>query len=151
MWATIIFANKIPSSFELFVVKRDLSVARVIIPRLLLMDCRVLTTAHQRACLGSPLTSPRPQNSNAHYLWKQQCNSNASVNFVFVPSLCTSFAFVQHPVESNNQHTILLCCTRGCHHATSVYFYVYILYLSLIHIWRCRRYSLCRSRWSPYH
>ena len=25
------------------------------------------------------------------------------------------------------------------------------LFLSLIHIWRCRRYSLCRSRWSPYH
>ena len=25
------------------------------------------------------------------------------------------------------------------------------LELSLIHIWRCRRYSLCRSRWSPYH
>ena len=24
-------------------------------------------------------------------------------------------------------------------------------YLSLIHICRCRRYSLCRSRWSPYH
>ena len=23
--------------------------------------------------------------------------------------------------------------------------------LSLIHICRCRRYSLCRSRWSPYH
>ena len=23
--------------------------------------------------------------------------------------------------------------------------------LSLIHISRCRRYSLCRSRWSPYH
>ena len=30
------------------------------------------------------------------------------------------------------------------------YFYKVIL-LSLIHIWRCRRYSLCRSRWSPYH
>ena len=26
-----------------------------------------------------------------------------------------------------------------------------VLWLSLIHIWRCRRYSLCRSRWSPYH
>ena len=25
------------------------------------------------------------------------------------------------------------------------------LLLSLIHIWRCRRYSLTRSRWSPYH
>ena len=27
----------------------------------------------------------------------------------------------------------------------------YILNLSLIHIWRCRRYAVCRSRWSPYH
>ena len=25
------------------------------------------------------------------------------------------------------------------------------VYLSLIHIWRCRRSTLCRSRWSPYH
>ena len=24
-------------------------------------------------------------------------------------------------------------------------------FLSLIHIWRCRRYAVCRSRWSPYH
>ena len=24
-------------------------------------------------------------------------------------------------------------------------------WLSLIHIWRCRRYAVCRSRWSPYH
>ena len=26
-----------------------------------------------------------------------------------------------------------------------------ISYLSLIHIWRCRRSYACRSRWSPYH
>ena len=26
-----------------------------------------------------------------------------------------------------------------------------LVYLSLIHIWRCRRSTLCRSRWSPYH
>ena len=26
-----------------------------------------------------------------------------------------------------------------------------IEYLSLIHIWRCRRVHGCRSRWSPYH
>ena len=32
---------------------------------------------------------------------------------------------------------------------SSVYSLVYIL--SLIHIWRCRRSTLCRSRWSPYH
>ena len=28
---------------------------------------------------------------------------------------------------------------------------VRVLILSLIHIWRCRRASMCRSRWSPYH
>ena len=27
----------------------------------------------------------------------------------------------------------------------------YLLSLSLIHIWRCRRLNRCRSRWSPYH
>ena len=27
----------------------------------------------------------------------------------------------------------------------------FVKYLSLIHIWRCRRSTLCRSRWSPYH
>ena len=26
-----------------------------------------------------------------------------------------------------------------------------VMALSLIHIWRCRRSTLCRSRWSPYH
>ena len=31
------------------------------------------------------------------------------------------------------------------------YFTDALLYLSLIHIWRCRRSTLCRSRWSPYH
>ena len=29
--------------------------------------------------------------------------------------------------------------------------YRIVLSLSLIHIWRCRRSTLCRSRWSPYH
>ena len=30
-------------------------------------------------------------------------------------------------------------------------FSILCIYLSLIHIWRCRRSTLCRSRWSPYH
>ena len=29
--------------------------------------------------------------------------------------------------------------------------YSHLYYLSLIHIWRCRRIERCRSRWSPYH
>ena len=28
---------------------------------------------------------------------------------------------------------------------------VHVYFLSLIHIWRCRRSYACRSRWSPYH
>ena len=31
------------------------------------------------------------------------------------------------------------------------FFLILYLQLSLIHIWRCRRSTLCRSRWSPYH
>eukprot|EP00826_Nyctotherus_ovalis_P039343 TRINITY_DN3780_c0_g1_i6.p1 TRINITY_DN3780_c0_g1~~TRINITY_DN3780_c0_g1_i6.p1 ORF type:complete len:116 (-),score=13.50 TRINITY_DN3780_c0_g1_i6:22-345(-) len=33
----------------------------------------------------------------------------------------------------------------------SLAIYNSILLLSLIHICRCRRYAVCRSRWSPYH
>ena len=32
-----------------------------------------------------------------------------------------------------------------------IYYYSIYYNLSLIHIWRCRRSTLCRSRWSPYH
>ena len=34
---------------------------------------------------------------------------------------------------------------------TLIHFTVKQFNLSLIHIWRCRRSTLCRSRWSPYH
>ena len=33
----------------------------------------------------------------------------------------------------------------------TVSYQVLVQSLSLIHIWRCRRSTLCRSRWSPYH
>ena len=37
---------------------------------------------------------------------------------------------------------------RKCHDA---FCFSQRIKLSLIHIWRCRRSTLCRSRWSPYH
>ena len=38
------------------------------------------------------------------------------------------------------------------HHSTSTHVHTHTrTHLSLIHIWRCRRSTLCRSRWSPYH
>eukprot|EP00826_Nyctotherus_ovalis_P013866 TRINITY_DN13809_c0_g1_i6.p1 TRINITY_DN13809_c0_g1~~TRINITY_DN13809_c0_g1_i6.p1 ORF type:complete len:180 (-),score=22.94 TRINITY_DN13809_c0_g1_i6:15-554(-) len=35
--------------------------------------------------------------------------------------------------------------------AVTPLFFLQSIYLSLIHICRCRRYAVCRSRWSPYH
>ena len=47
----------------------------------------------------------------------------------------------------------LLCLSALCKLPFILFSFVSLLLmrLSLIHIWRCRRYSLCRSRWSPYH
>ena len=44
----------------------------------------------------------------------------------------------QPPLNSCTVNSINILCT-------------YMMYLSLIHIWRCRRITGCRSRWSPYH
>ena len=44
---------------------------------------------------------------------------------------------------------ILRRITFSCKHVPAIIRHV--LPLSLIHIWRCRRYAVCRSRWSPYH
>ena len=65
--------------------------------------------------------------------------------------------------ESENTHTHTHCFCL-CYSAadrqplrtrrfncTKQYIYGDQLNLSLIHIWRCRRSTLCRSRWSPYH
>ena len=43
------------------------------------------------------------------------------------------------------------CFFHFSFHVTLLFSLINALVLSLIHIWRCRRYSLCRSRWSPYH
>ena len=43
-------------------------------------------------------------------------------------------------------------CTRGVQKVNNMTIMCIIFCnLSLIHIWRCRRSTLCRSRWSPYH
>ena len=55
-------------------------------------------------------------------------------------------------------HTFNICSSEMYTYILSIMcicvFYIVgfiVLYLSLIHIWRCRRIERCRSRWSPYH
>ena len=48
-------------------------------------------------------------------------------------------ALMQSQMRGGDQITVLTKNEKARH------------YLSLIHIWRCRRYAVCRSRWSPYH
>ena len=54
------------------------------------------------------------------------------------------------PFKNNN-----IACCRSVYFNSFNCFVVlnpdYLLLLSLIHIWRCRRIERCRSRWSPYH
>ena len=46
-------------------------------------------------------------------------------------------------------HTHSLSALHSTSHLHPVHYTMHTL--SLIHIWRCRRSTLCRSRWSPYH
>ena len=55
---------------------------------------------------------------------------------------CISFIYI------SQQLSVFLFCFLGLN---SVWLVLSSLHLSLIHIWRCRRDVLCRSRWSPYH
>ena len=65
---------------------------------------------------------------------------NNSAFFYFSPLCVFKCLLISHE---------LLCSSKYCD-------WIYYLCpqhspLSLIHIWRCRRSTLCRSRWSPYH
>ena len=63
--------------------------------------------------------------------------SSSSLCLVFFPlSLCLARWFWPDLMNGRHVHTTSVCVS---------------LRLSLIHIWRCRRDVLCRSRWSPYH
>ena len=50
----------------------------------------------------------------------------------------------QYFIHNNKWMSIVILHTLQSRNIT-------IIYLSLIHIWRCRRIERCRSRWSPYH
>ena len=101
----------------------------------------------------------RPQASRPSlvlYFWTQGFSSNSAI-FIF----SSWRSFYTNPVSRKNlQLSEKLWFLFGVRDACYVSFPLYmatfiiiiiIMFLSLIHIWRCRRSTLCRSRWSPYH
>ena len=82
---------------------------------------------------------------------------------------CLHFLLSSHPIhlflvllhKSSCVHFLSVVTISPCHltAAVTLSYTLHLaickaftdLYLSLIHIWRCRRSTLCRSRWSPYH
>ena len=77
---------------------------------------------------------------------RKKSNQTESVRLVAVTNSVAAtkiFTKILQYTESDLslQRVTATCC---CNLSPSVY-------LSLIHIWRCRRSTLCRSRWSPYH
>ena len=97
--------------------------------------------------------------SYRNFHWNSWSRQSKSVRALFPPPLHLT-ALPSHftrllifPVlkdlRTTNLFVFLLYATK------SVEFFLFSSYswynLSLIHIWRCRRSTLCRSRWSPYH
>ena len=64
-----------------------------------------------------------------------------SNNLILLLSSNMKVRFGHQTLTKHNSHTLL----KGNFKLW------YTQYLSLIHIWRCRRIERCRSRWSPYH
>ena len=81
------------------------------------------------------------------FLFKQNCScfSYEKDDIIFLISLVGNLTTTMEVQFIPNITNSALFCWRK---NTNLYA---VKKLSLIHIWRCRRYSLCRSRWSPYH
>eukprot|EP00826_Nyctotherus_ovalis_P024344 TRINITY_DN18842_c0_g1_i2.p1 TRINITY_DN18842_c0_g1~~TRINITY_DN18842_c0_g1_i2.p1 ORF type:complete len:225 (+),score=36.41 TRINITY_DN18842_c0_g1_i2:102-677(+) len=54
-------------------------------------------------------------------------------------------------IELRNRNEIMKDTGHSTIHKETFFPFARELELSLIHICRCRRYAVCRSRWSPYH
>ena len=100
-------------------------------------------------CSPTPPLQPIPQNSRNCFHILSYCFRLAS--FVNCTKMSSSETMVDILVAAAvyTQLWVLYKVIWLSWSAGSQLYYVHML--SLIHIWRCRRSTLCRSRWSPYH
>ena len=88
---------------------------------------------------------PKTILTNGSYVVLSLCTKDSGRDLFFYKSRSSSQTLIQ--IE-------LLLCVHFLALIIDIYrqpWQMDLLWLSLIHIWRCRRLLTCRSRWSPYH
>ena len=91
--------------------------------------------------------------------WYRQCNQFArftKITLIHIPNYGTYMRRDKRKKRKNSSRGVcfeqeLLLSSILTFWMRSVFSSISHINLSLIHIWRCRRSTLCRSRWSPYH
>eukprot|EP00826_Nyctotherus_ovalis_P013822 TRINITY_DN13790_c0_g1_i2.p1 TRINITY_DN13790_c0_g1~~TRINITY_DN13790_c0_g1_i2.p1 ORF type:complete len:337 (+),score=79.52 TRINITY_DN13790_c0_g1_i2:562-1572(+) len=69
----------------------------------------------------------------------------------YYPDVWTSFMFTIWGKKHVDDESTFSYVKLNCVLKVITIYLIILLCLSLIHICRCRRYAVCRSRWSPYH
>eukprot|EP00826_Nyctotherus_ovalis_P061688 TRINITY_DN8800_c0_g3_i2.p1 TRINITY_DN8800_c0_g3~~TRINITY_DN8800_c0_g3_i2.p1 ORF type:complete len:274 (-),score=47.66 TRINITY_DN8800_c0_g3_i2:16-837(-) len=87
----------------------------------------------------------RIMGKSLHYIISPTCLGLSTTIFVF-PLLLAVLSLRGYVTAYNTSNVCLLFLVGFFGWAAQI-----ALSLSLIHICRCRRYAVCRSRWSPYH
>ena len=108
---------------------------------------------------GASLWNSLPHKRNLHkYMSENNLSSNLD-GFVWItrlPKFLSVVYMYAHEFFFFNLMFLHICMNRktaliNCLIVRIIFVCGIVVFLSLIHIWRCRRDPQCRSRWSPYH
>ena len=108
------------------------------------------TTARVRYLQRGCIAAERTRFTEAMEIARSGAVAKLLASFFISPLYYIHFISPIHGSENTHKHTHIHTLLLYIPKPTTYHHYLYI-YLSLIHIWRCRRSTLCRSRWSPYH
>ena len=84
-------------------------------------------------------------------IWLSNCLVMNCMSIIHDGVATTSTFLIVMAFMNSVDVSFQICCLRKWFSTRFTFVIFMVFMLSLIHIWRCRRYSLCRSRWSPYH
>ena len=101
---------------------------------------------HQRCCAG--LSLPYRLTYEESGILSTRSGSQVSIPFTIIVRQISSEPL---NIFTTKLRMLYVICIWECSREKSFSCYFQDQGLSLIHIWRCRRVTVCRSRWSPYH